>query len=311
MKKMFYVLAVLCLTILLNGIGVAATIFVDQTGAGNYTTIQAAINNAANDDIIKVGPGIYRESVNLNKAVQLIGAGPNISFIDSTYNSEQPTNGIDVSVSSPVYISGFTITSSGNGVNINIDSATCTVRNCIISGNTTGIYANKLQCMINVINNTIVSNTNGLTIVGRWNSTVNIKGNIIAFNSGYGIAIWDVAADKRALAYNCVYQNPIGNYSGSASAGTSDITQDPKFIDNDTGNVVLASASPGINTGMTGVAYNDPDGTRNDMGAYAGPDSVAFWPYGPNGPGVIELTVTPASVPKGGTITIRAKGYVR
>ncbi len=311
MKKIFNVLVSLCLTIALHGISFAATIFVDQTGAGNYTTIQEAINNAASDDIIKVGPGTYRESVNLNKAVQLVGAGPNITFIDSTYTSEQPRNGIDVSVSSPVYISGFTITAHGKGVNINIDSATCTIRNCIISGSETGIYANKLQCIINVINNTIVSNTNGLTLIGKWNSTMNIKGNIIAFNSGYGIGVWETVAGQITLAYNCVYQNPLGNYYPSTLANTGDITQDPKLIDKDAGNVVLANVSPCINTGIMGIAYNDPDGTRNDMGAYAGPDAVAFWPYMPNGPGVTELTVTPASVPKGGTITIRAKGFVK
>ena len=78
-----------------------------------------------------------------------------------------------------------------------------------------------------------------------------------------------------------------------------------------TGNYLLLSVSPCINTGRTGAAYNDPDGTRNDMGAYAGPDAVAFWPYIENGPVVTELSINPGSVPKGSTITITAEGRVQ
>jgi hypothetical protein len=35
----------------------------------------------------------------------------------------------------------------------------------------------------------------------------------------------------------------------------------------------LASASPCVNTGNAATTYNDADGTRNDMGAFGGPDS--------------------------------------
>jgi len=77
------------------------------------------------------------------------------------------------------------------------------------------------------------------------------------------------------------------------------------------GNYVLQSTSSCINSGIPGEPYNDPDGTRNDMGAYSGPFSAAFWPYIPNGPVVTEISLTPASVPRGGTITINAKGRVQ
>ncbi len=312
MKKIFSVSALLFLVILFYETGTAATINVDQTGTGNYTTIQEAVNNAANGDIIKVAPGFYRESVNLNKAVQLIGAGPNFSFIDATFTTVQPTNGIDVSVSASVYISGFTITASGKGINVNSDSSTTTIRNCILSGNDIGIYSIKANCILSLINNTIVSNRAGISVSGQWNSSIYIKGNIVAFNTAEaGIGLFAFSANQRMLAYNCAFQNTGGNYSTGVAPGIDDISQDPKFIDKDSGNFVLASDSPCINTGIQGVAYNDPDGTRNDIGSYSGPNAVSFWPYASEGPVVTELTVTPASVPRGGTVTIRAKGYAR
>lgn len=114
------------------------------------------------------------------------------------------------------------------------------------------------------------------------------------------------------IDYNDIYQNSGGNYyNDSVTIGPDDIEKLPQFMDRNTGNYTLKSDSPCIDKGIIAPSYNDPDGTRNDMGAYAGPDSVAFWPYVVDGPVVTELTVTPASAPNGGKITIRAKGRVR
>jgi pectin methylesterase-like acyl-CoA thioesterase len=53
--------------------GGAATIQVDLYGSGEYTSIQTAINDAKNGDVIAVAPGIYYESIILNKDVTLMG----------------------------------------------------------------------------------------------------------------------------------------------------------------------------------------------------------------------------------------------
>ena len=112
------------------------------------------------------------------------------------------------------------------------------------------------------------------------------------------------------LNFNNVYSNNNGDYNG-CSASSDDISQHPKFIEQDAGNYALRSDSPCINAGRPGAAYNDPDGTRNDMGAYAGPDSASFWPYISGGPVVTEISLTPASAPKGSKIIIKAKGRVQ
>jgi hypothetical protein len=77
------------------------------------------------------------------------------------------------------------------------------------------------------------------------------------------------------------------------------------------GYVDLLSGSPCINAGKIGSVYNDPDGTRSDMGVYGGPGAANWWPYPAGGPIVTELSVTPPSVPVGGTLTLNATGEVR
>ncbi|MFV9644501.1 MAG: hypothetical protein ACNYWU_01640, partial [Desulfobacterales bacterium] len=66
-----------------------------------------------------------------------------------------------------------------------------------------------------------------------------------------------------------------------------------------------------IDAGMVSSTYNDPDGTRNDMGVYGGPGAASFWPEPAGGPVVTELSVTPPSVPVGGTLTLKATGKIR
>jgi parallel beta-helix repeat protein len=55
----------------------------------------------------------------------------------------------------------------------------------------------------------------------------------------------------------------------------NDILKDPKFQDMDNDNYTLQGDSPAIDAGDPNSSYNDAtDGTRNDMGAYGGPDPL-------------------------------------
>jgi fibronectin-binding autotransporter adhesin len=56
-----------------------ATITVDDDGPANYSTINAAIAAAANNDVIIVAPGTYREDIFINKTVELRGANFGLS----------------------------------------------------------------------------------------------------------------------------------------------------------------------------------------------------------------------------------------
>jgi hypothetical protein len=67
--------------------------------------------------------------------------------------------------------------------------------------------------------------------------------------------------------YNCVYGN-YPNYQ-QYSGGPNDIVASPMYYDALGGDFRLQSESPCINAGHPGAEYNDADGSRNDMGAFA------------------------------------------
>ena len=61
----------------------ANVLVVDKTNGGAYQTIQAAINDAGNNDLILVAPGTYDELVVMWKPVQLQGFGAGSTFINA------------------------------------------------------------------------------------------------------------------------------------------------------------------------------------------------------------------------------------
>jgi nitrous oxidase accessory protein len=58
---------VVLLLLLTTGAASAATITVDDSGGADYSTIQAAVNNAGSGDVIQVAAGMYYEHVVVNK----------------------------------------------------------------------------------------------------------------------------------------------------------------------------------------------------------------------------------------------------
>ena len=97
----------------------------------------------------------------------------------------------------------------------------------------------------------------------------------------------------------------------NCSPGPGSISENPLYVEPITGNYRLQVASPCVDAGWPVKTELDPDGTRNNMGAYGGPGSADFWPDSPGAPVVTDLTVTPAAVPQDGTVTIKATGRVR
>jgi len=60
MKKLFFVIG--CVILCLINTSIFAEILnVDQTGTAYYSSIQEAINEASEGDIIKIGPDVYYE----------------------------------------------------------------------------------------------------------------------------------------------------------------------------------------------------------------------------------------------------------
>jgi hypothetical protein len=110
-----------------------------------------------------------------------------------------------------------------------------------------------------IINNTFDDNPRGfLTISVNGGVALN---NIVTNSDDYGIyGTWT------ELDYNDVWNNNP-NYQ-SANPGPNSIEADPRYVNPGSRDYYLQGLSPCIDAGHPDPQYNDPDGSRNDMGAF-------------------------------------------
>jgi len=94
-----------------------------------------------------------------------------------------------------------------------------------------------------------------------------IKNNIIGAN--YHCGIYAPDDTEPTLSYNNVYSQSTA-YEG-CSPGLGAISEDPQFVSVGSSDFHLLPGSLCINAGDPDTVYNDPDSTRNDIGAYGGP----------------------------------------
>jgi len=162
----------------LNTVGVArASITVNDDGGADYTTIQAAIDNASDNETIYVWEGIYYENITVNKSVQLIGNGT----VNTTVSSG---GGIQITADW-VNVSGFAVTGSYYGA-INLQY----VQNCHIYDNNCSnnfIGISLIGSDNNLVeNNNCGNNSYGIFLMSASNSNI-IKNNTLEWNE-YGIS---------------------------------------------------------------------------------------------------------------------------
>jgi len=179
---------------------------------GDYSTIQAAIDTANNDDVVLVAAGTYIENIDfLGKAIVVVSEyGPDSTVIDGNQEGSVVTFASGENVNS--VIEGFTIT-NGSG----------TFFDPYWEYGGGGIYCNGSAPTIqyNIITGNTANNGGGIGVI--YTSPVVITHNIIFENSanvtpgriggGGGIAI---AYDSDAeVSHNDIYNN----FSGKAGGG--------------------------------------------------------------------------------------------
>ena len=236
---------------------------------GQFATIEAAVSAANDCDTIVVQPGTYSvgQLVIEKRIVIRSAVGP----LPTTLTTFPSTDMIIFrgAAANGAVLEGFTV--DGGYIGIWCQNAAPVIRRNVIKNQTITNWAAVVLSGPGyglsgvspavIENNTIVHAANG-GISTFSTVTPIIRNNIIAFNGQYGIHNQNYS--QPLLSYNDIFGNPGYATANVNDLGPGALAADPMFADSF---FKLSSGSPCIDAGNPDPIYNDPDGTRNDMGA--------------------------------------------
>ena len=248
----------------------------DDNDGGSWTlakrTVQAGIDAAsAAGGEVWVAAGTYTEHVILLSYARVYGGfsgtesalderhwGPNVVVLDGGGTGDVVTARGSFGVSG---LDGFTVRNGGNyGISCNYASPALT--NNTIAGNGYGIYCSNSSPAIT--NNTIARNVYGIYC---YASAAPVLTNNIVVHNATGICRSGTSSTP-VLRNNCVF-NPDGTSYSGLSAGTDDISADPKLQPAAYGRLHIRPDSPCVDAGLDAAvepSWKDMDGQARIQG---------------------------------------------
>ena len=190
----------ICTVSVSSSFNINDTIYVDDDGNADYTTIQEAVDAASEGDTIYVYNGVYQENVLVGKSLTLIGEYKQKTVIDGRNADDVITIMAD-----NVKISGFSIT---NGKIWNAGISVFRADKTIIS-----------EC--------IIYENNGIGIELDVTSEATISDCIVSSNAQYGVVIY---------TYDGVRPNSNNNLVTKCFIFDNDVGI---FLDDTTGNSII------------------------------------------------------------------------
>ena len=262
MKSLFFIIILLIIVIPAS----ADTIYVDDSGGSNYTTIGDAVDNANDSDTIIIRDGAYTESVVVNKRLT-INSENGSSAVTVTADSDEHTFSI---TSDYVNISELTITGATGGVStlmgvvIYFGNDNCNISDNNITGNDVGIYVNANNTIIN--NNTILDHVQyGIHLILN-NSTV-------TNNTIEDTNIWSIymsSATNTTVSDNNISSNSRGIYLSSSNDNniTNNIVSSSSlwgvYLTSSDNNIIMSNNITDNNYGIYLLTNNDDNTVYNN-----------------------------------------------
>ena len=194
-----------------NCIASGNTIYVDDSGGANYTSIQPAIDAASSGDTIYVYSGIYNENLIITKDITLTGGNKDNTIIDGGYNNHV-VRAYAESENIEVHISGFTIRNAdGSGFDCisfsNVQDGTINNNKLIVNDeNDVGEGIQIDHCTGITINNNHITKIGGAAI-DLILSTSNIISNNVLNDNQRGVHLTSTSNN------NEIYSNTISDNS--------------------------------------------------------------------------------------------------
>jgi parallel beta-helix repeat protein len=229
---------------------------------GPKKTIIAGMQATPDNGQCVVAPGVYSgPTLFIRRPIAVVGAGPDRTIIKGAANQQI----VRVTHSGATF-SNFCVRDGFYGVLVYQCSPRIT--NNVLTGNLCGISIVGTDSSPSVHNNTVSGNLQIGVRIGNCNAP-DVRNNIVTGNGPYGVGLIGGSA---ILAYNDVWGHTNDYYR--CIPGEGSLSAPPIFVA--PGNYRLNAASACRDAGDPGATFNDPGDTRNDMGAYGGPD--AFLP---------------------------------
>jgi parallel beta-helix repeat protein len=182
-------------------------------GPNNYSTIQDAINDSKQGDIIFVwhDSSPYYENILINKKIKLIGEDRDTIIIDGRGKGDVVTVNVD-----DVFLSGLSIINSGvnwldAGLKLYSDNI-CIIGNILLKNNF-GIYSYDLENSI--ISDNIITENYDCGIHFPFSNNITISNNIIKNNTLKGIFLYDSNVHcniRNTISNNIIENNQDGIY---------------------------------------------------------------------------------------------------
>ncbi|KKH47334.1 hypothetical protein EO93_12880 [Methanosarcina sp. 1.H.A.2.2] len=180
--------------------GIPLTLTVGS-GAGAFSSIQAAVDAAWEGDTLLVSPGTYTENIKVNKSISIISSSGNPE--DTIVRAATPDEHVFNVIADSVTISGFTVSgaSEDSKAGIYLEGVSgCSLSGNVLSGSYFGILG-MFNSDSNCSNNTVENNMCGIfSVVGENNK---LNNNSISENE-LGLIL---ASDSSVLRNNLISGN--------------------------------------------------------------------------------------------------------
>jgi hypothetical protein len=152
-----------------------------------------------------------------------------------------------------------------------------------------------------------------VTYVNYVSPKTEIRNSILSNTTGNSMRFGSAFSGTQLPVHYSVLWGAASTRSGTATANVGDLLVDPRFVNAAAGDFHLAAGSPARASGDPSATYNNPDGTRTDMGAFGtqgGPGVACALP-----PSAVDLATTTsfltpaadASLLVGPAVTLSAK----
>jgi hypothetical protein len=293
LRKSLFVLATAGASMLAQ----AATLRVPQ----QYASIQAAIDAAADGDIIRVAAGTYTENLQSEgKSFSLLGAGAQTTIIDG--GALGPVMAVAEVATGPITVAGFTIRNGlGSAVFANFGGGIhavdvhLVVRDNVLTGNSacSGMAIWMVNGSIKLIRNRIHANIapsgcghEALFLIPETDSV--IDHNVIADHNASGVHLNSLA--KVSVRHN-VFRDNHENLAtaargwGGFGAYNAELVLEDNLFANNSGSLVGAAFLTSPENGEPGIARN------NSFVGNSGSLAAAILYGGAGGP-LLNLTLT-------------------